>query len=182
MQPEIHAADLLVGSDHDFVVNLYIAVLDRWPDPEGYANMRLAIAQGGAARKGALHSVVASPEAAQRGRRLVLDEPLLPSTAEQALAAQLALRTEFLLARIAEVRPAAASRQTPMPEVLVRELRAELAALRAEMRERLAALAVREAPLPLLPAPTAQDHVHDLLALAEARMELRIRALEKRLP
>jgi hypothetical protein len=180
MQPDIRAADLLHGSDHDFVVNLYLAVLDRWPDPGGYDHTRAMIAEGLAGRQRAIITVIGSEEAAQRGRRLTVDDPLLPGPPERALAAQLSLRTEFLMARMGQ--PPSAADIPGMPEALVRELRAELAALRAEMRDRLAELAARAAAPPLPPAPLDEDRVHDLLALAEARLELRLRALEKRLP
>lgn len=33
---EVNGSELLAGSDHEFVVNLYTVVLNRWPDEEGY--------------------------------------------------------------------------------------------------------------------------------------------------
>ena len=83
-----------------------------------------------------------------------------------------------------------------MPSALLEEMHAELAALRRELREagpgaELAALrrelreglAAAAQPRPVPPArPDMADHVNDLLSLAESRMELRMRALEKRLP
>ena len=36
---QITAADLLVGTDEDFVINLYLACLGRWPDPPGYEHL-----------------------------------------------------------------------------------------------------------------------------------------------
>ena len=176
----IRAADLLVGTDHDFVVNLYLAALGRWPDEEGYAHFRAMVAEGMAGRIRALHIVAGSPEAGKLGPRLPIDDPLVPSEPAMALAAQLSLRTEYLRQQMGG--GAATPATVPVADAMVRELRAEMAALRAELRERLAAIAT-PAP-PLLPEPTAAvaDALHDALALAEARMELRIRALEKRLP
>ena len=173
----IRAADLLVGSDHDFVVNLYLAALGRWPDEEGYTHFRGMVAEGMPGRIRALHIIVGSPEAGKRGPRLPIDDPLLPSEPAVALAAQLSLRTEYLRQQL----PAggAAPVTAPVTDALVRELRAEMAALRAELRERLAT------PAPAAPVPppvVVSDAAHDALALAEARLELRIRALEKRLP
>ncbi|MCS6890255.1 MAG: DUF4214 domain-containing protein [Rhodovarius sp.] len=182
----LRAADLLYGSDHDFVINLYLAVLGRWPDEEGYQHFRAMAAEGQEGRLRAIHAVVTSPEALQRGRSLVIEEPLLPSPPEQALAAQLALRTEFLHGLIRQQ----AARSAPPPplamaEPLVRELRAELAALRRELQERLAELAPPAVPPPAAaveePAAGWLDQVQDMIALAEARLELRLRALEKRL-
>ncbi len=176
----IRAADLLVGTDHDFVVNLYLAALGRWPDEEGYTHFRAMVADGMAGRIRALHVVARSPEAGKLGQRLPIDDPLVPSEPATALAAQLSLRTEYLRQQMSS--GTATHATAPVADAMVRELRAEMAALRAELRERLAAIAT-PAP-PALPAPTAAvaDALHDALALAEARMELRIRALEKRLP
>lgn len=33
---EVNGSELLDGSDHEFVVNLYTVVLNRWPDEDGY--------------------------------------------------------------------------------------------------------------------------------------------------
>jgi hypothetical protein len=33
---EVNGNDLLPGSDHEFVVNLYTIILNRWPDEDGY--------------------------------------------------------------------------------------------------------------------------------------------------
>lgn len=175
----IRAADLLVGSDHDFVVNLYLAALGRWPDEEGYDHFRGMVAEGMAGRIRALHVVASSPEAGKRGSRLPIDDPLVPSDPSTALAAQLSLRTEYLRQQMAGAPAPPAT--VPVTDAVVRALRAEIAALRAELRERLAAIATPVVPAPAEP-PAMADVAHDALALAEARLELRIRALEKRLP
>lgn len=176
----IRAADLLVGSDHDFVINLYLAALGRWPDEEGYTHFRGMVADGMSGRMRALHIVAGSPEAGKRGPRLPIDDPLIPSEPATALAAQLSLRTEYLFRQMGAA-PATAP-AVPAQDALVRELRAELAALRAELRERLAMIAAPAAPTAPEPPTSEAAGLHDALLLAEARMELRIRALEKRLP
>lgn len=176
----IRAADLLVGSDHDFVINLYLAALGRWPDEEGYTHFRGMVAEGMAGRIRALHVVAGSPEAGKRGPRLPIDDPLAPSEPATALAAQLSLRSEFLYRQMG-AGPAAAP-AAPVPDALVRELRAEMAALRGELRERLAMMAAPAPPAVPEPPTSEAASLHDALLLAEARMELRIRALEKRLP
>ncbi|BDG70185.1 DUF4214 domain-containing protein [Roseomonas fluvialis] len=33
---EVNGSELLDGSDHEFVVNLYTVILNRWPDEDGY--------------------------------------------------------------------------------------------------------------------------------------------------
>lgn len=186
----ITAADLLVGSDEDFVINLYLACLGRWPDPAGFEHM-LAKLAAGAARAQAITDLAASPEALTRGRPVPVPDPLLPSEPVHALQRQLALRTEFLLGQAQVAQPAtAAGMPSPLLEEISGEMkalrretreaapRAEMEALRRELREGLAA-APRATPAA---GPDMADYVNDLLALAEARMELRIRALEKRLP
>ena len=203
---DITAADLLVGSDEDFVINLYLASLGRWPDPVGFAHMVKKVGGSDAARAQAITDLAVSPEAVSRGRPVLVQDPLLPGEPVEALRRQLALRTDFLLRRpdlpqaaesmpveafeplLAEARADMAALRREMlaeggrrgeVEAALRDLRAELAALRRELRER----AVEAAPLTAPPAgPDVTDYVHDLLVVAEARMELRLRSLEKRLP
>lgn len=210
----ITAADLLVGSDEDFVINLYLAALDRWPDPEGFAHMMDKVVGSEAARAQAITDLLVSPEAMLRGRPVPMQDPLLPAEPIVALQRQLALRTQYLLGLVSRhAAPAPADRggleaalgearadmsalrkelrqgleemhRTPRArdevEPLLREARAEMAALRRELRERLADGA--EPIVTTRADPDIADYVNDLLAVAEARMELRIRALEKRLP
>lgn len=179
---QITAADLLVGSDEDFAINLYLAVLGRWPDPVGFGRMVQGVAGSQAARTQAIIDLSASEEAATRGRAIEVPDPLLPSEPMEAMQRQLALRTDFLHQALQQ-RPAALDDTRVDVEPLLRELRTEMAALRREMRERLAALREETAvPLRDVPAPDIADYLNDLLALAEARMEIRLRALEKRLP
>ena len=187
---QITAADLLVGTDEDFVINLYLACLGRWPDPPGYEHLLAKVSGSWAARAQAITDLAASPEAIQFGRRVPVQDPLLPAEPVQALQRQLALRTDFLRSLVqarAELdRPVAISDSWHIElAALRREIReaspasrAEMEALRRELREGLAA-----GPRPAPPAgPDIAEYVNDLLSLAEARMELRMRALEKRLP
>lgn len=186
---QITAADLLVGSDEDFVINLYLACLGRWPDPTGFEHMLSKLAAG-AARAQAITDVAASPEALTRGRPVPVPDPLLPSEPVHALQRQLALRTDYVLSMVQVAQPVASTAPSPLLQemsaelaALRREIRAaapgaEMEAMRRELREGLAAVP-RPAPAA---GPDMADYVNDLLALAEARMELRIRALEKRIP
>lgn len=186
----ITAADLLVGSDEDFVINLYLACLGRWPDPAGFEHMMAKLAGSTAARAQAITDLAASPEALTRGRPVPVQDPLLPAEPAHALGRQLALRTEYLLSL---AQPVAAGAPSALLEELSAELatlrreirdadqspRAEMTALRRELREALATAAEARAA-PAAAADTA-GYVNDLLTLAEARMEVRMRALEKRL-
>lgn len=187
----ISAADLIVGTDHDFVVNLYLALLGRWPDSAGYEHFMERIRDRPAERPGAILYMAQSPEAVQRGRHIPVPDPLVASEPMKALAAQMDLRSAFLFREMTELanRPPPAAAE-PSIAPLVRELRAEMAVLRREMREELAALAGKLAAQPVgasaaLGSPLGaegREEWADLLALAEARMELRLRALERRLP
>ena len=202
----ITAADLLVGSDEDFINNLYLAVLGRWPDPSGFAHLMAKIAGSQEARIQAITDVATSDEGMSRGRRLPVSDPLLPSEPTTALRRELALRTDFLRGLIEARRPATPSETEAVEPVLaemradvaalrreigerlverdaqrteIREIRSDMAALRREMRERLAGSGViASAPEA---APDITEYVNDLLAVAEARMELRLRAHEKHL-
>ena len=177
----ISASNLLIGTDEDFVINLYLAVLRRWPDPEGFAYFTARVAGDGEARRGVMLELAASPEAMQQTHRLEVPDPLLPGDPMSALQAQLALRSEYLH-RLASAPPPPAP-AAPLEAVapLLREMRAELESLRREMRERVAEMAPA-IPAPSPATPDLADWVHDMLAMSEARMELRMRALEKRRP
>lgn len=188
----ITAAELLVGSDEDFVINLYLASLGRWPDPAGFAHMVAKVAGSEAARMQAITDLAVSPEAQARGRPVLVADPMLPAEPVLALQRQMALRTSYLLGRIDgqagqspgpdRIEPSVGEAAADIAE-LRREIRdglADMAALRRELRERFAGQA---APVPpMAAAPDLADYVADLLAVAEARMEVRLRTLEKRLP
>ncbi len=177
--PRITAADLIMGSDDDFVINLYLAVLGRWPDPEGLAHFTRQVTGRPEARRDAILELANSPEAMQHGLPLAVPDPLFPSEPLQALQAQLALRSEYLN-RLASAPPPPppATAQIEAVAPLLREMRAELDAIRREFRERLAELPQASPPPP--PAtPDMADYINDLLAVSEARMELRVRAMER---
>ncbi len=207
----ITGADLLVGSDEDFVINLYLAQLGRWPDPVGFAHMVAKVAGSEAARVQAITDMAVSPEALTCGRSVPVQDPLKPADPAMALQRQLALRTEYLLGLLEGVRTPAKPASDEI-EPLLAEARADVAALRRELREGMAKVQLLSATarrreevepspvegraemtsLPWTPGmaqstapqagPDIADYVNDLLAVAEARMEVRLRALEKRLP
>jgi hypothetical protein len=179
----ITTAELLAGADEDFVVNAYIAVLGRWPDDGGFAHHVARIAGRPQERLAVLRDMAASEEARARGVALDLG-PAAAADPAAALAAQLRLRTQFLLREIATLREAA--RPGAVPPGLAEEqarMAAELAALRREFRERIAALEDARAgavgPVPAVPEGMA-DYLLDVVAEAEARMAERLRILERR--
>ncbi|WP_421989718.1 DUF4214 domain-containing protein [Roseococcus sp.] len=178
----ITIGELLHGSDADFVVNAYLAVLGRWPDEAGYDHHLAGILGRPERRPAALQGILGSEEARLKARPFSMDATPVPP--ERALAAQLRLRTDALRADLA------ALRDTPVPpspglasEVLA--LGTELAALRLEMRERLAGLealiAGKLPPAPSLSPALSLDYVNDLVEGAQTQLAHRLRALEKRL-
>lgn len=172
--------ELLPGEDGEFVINLYLAVLGRWPDEGGLAHHMAFLAGRPDQRKAALRNMQTSEEARLRGH-------VVPPGGEAANAgaAQARLRLGWLLEEVATLR----SRPEAAPDNDLREemarLAAELARLRAETRERLAALEAGLAnalPLePRLSAALSVDFVQDQIAAAQLRLEARLRALEARM-
>jgi hypothetical protein len=203
--------DLLLGEDHDFVVNAYLALLGRWPDDAGYHHYLDAVRNRPERRVEVLRALAGSEEARKAGTALEIPPgPLLPSDPRQALAAALELRTAHLHAEIERLKeavellggpggPELAGLGAELLEARDAALRSEIEAARREMRERVEALAA------LLPAPSAgagagaamvataeeraaravaalvADYVGEMLAVAEARSEARLRAIEARL-
>lgn len=201
--------DLMLGEDHDFVVNAYLALLGRWPDDAGYHHYIDAIRNRPERRAEVLRALAGSEEARRAGLALEIPPgPLLPSDPRQSLAAMLELRTSHLQAEIDRLKeavellggpggPELAGLGAELIEARDAALRSEIEAARREMRERLEALAT------LLPGGTegagaalvataeeraaravsamVADYVADILALAETRFEARLRAVEARL-
>ncbi len=206
----IEAGELLHGEDHDFVVNLYLAVLRRWPDPGGYRHYMDMIANRPERRVEAMRLMAGSEEARRAGSALEIGpDPVLPSDPRRALAATLALRTDWLQEQVAALReavellggpggPELAGLGAELIEAREAMLRSEINALRREMAERLQGVLdllrqqgvpIGTAPYPLTSEERAAeavsrlvaDYVGDLLALTEARFEARLRAIEARL-
>lgn len=179
----ISLAELLPGTDEDFVTNAYLAALGRWPDEGGFAHHLAAIA-GQPERRLAMLRVMQESEEGRMKRRAIAPDAA-PVPMEQALAAQLRLRTEALRAEIAELRAVPASALSPALEGEVVALRAALDTLGFELRERLAALeaalAGRVPMAPNLSPAVSLDCVNDMIEAAQAQVNQRLRAIEKRL-
>ena len=180
----ISIGELLHGSDEDFVTNLYLAIMGRWPDEAGFAH-HLAEIAGRPARRPEILEIFRAAEEAKLRRRPILSDPG-PVPAARALAAQLALRTEVLRAEIGQLR------ETPGGDGSGAALLSEVAALGAamnslgtELRERIAALEAAFAgqipSTPNLSPAVSVDYVSDLVEAAQAQLNLRLRAIEKRL-
>jgi Domain of unknown function (DUF4214) len=205
------AGDLLLGEDHDFIVNLYLAVLRRWPDAGGYRHFLEMIGNRPERRVDAIREMAASEEAALAATAIALDAgPILPADRSRALATALDLRTSWLHDEVVALREAMAQLSGPggaelaglgaeLIEARDAELRSEINALRRETAARLEAIQalLRQHGVPVPDAGPAAataeeraaalvsgmvaDYVGDLLAIAEARFEGRLRAIEARL-
>jgi hypothetical protein len=179
----ITLGELLHGTDEDFVVNLYLATLGRWPDEMGFTHHLGLIAGNPEARAGLVQALLNSEEARQRRPAILPDpEPVPPG---QALAAQLRLRTEALHAALTERRLPSAEAQPSALAGEIMALGAALDGLRTELNERIAALeatlAGRVPPAPALSTAVSLDYVNDLVEAAQAPLLRRIRTLEQRL-
>ena len=180
----ITMGELLHGTDEDFLTNLYLAALGRWPDEAGFADHLRMIAGRPENRAVVLRVFLDSEEGRQKGRPVQTDAS--PVSAEQALSAQLRLRTTVLRAEMAGLREAKAP-LAPDSAALeeVAALRGELASLSHELRERMAALeaalAGRIPAAPNLSPAISLDYVNDLIDASQTQMVQRLRAIEKRL-
>jgi hypothetical protein len=178
----IRAGLLLAGSDEDVVVNLYLAVLGRWPDEGGFANYMTLLAQGVAMRARMFEELRHSEEARTRG--LPLDPDMTPGTEAEALAAQLRLRTRWFQREIArlQARPSGGADPALAEELAI--ARHEIAALRAESAARLAAIEAMLTgaipPAPVLSPALSLGHVNDLVEVLRAELLERMRRLELR--
>ncbi|MFC7474402.1 DUF4214 domain-containing protein [Dankookia sp. GCM10030260] len=189
------AADLIGGEDHDFVVNLYLAVLGRWPDAAGYRRYLDAIAGRPERRLEALREVAGSDEAARHGARIGFGSgPAVPPGPTRVLGITLALRTDWLQAEVARLQEAVgllggAGFTADLIESRDAGLHFELNALRREVTDRLDGLlgpvggdaaAARDAAVQAISRLVA-DHAAGLVAAAEAKLEHRLQTLEARL-
>jgi Domain of unknown function (DUF4214) len=194
--------DLLAGDDHDFVVNMYLALLRRWPDEAGYRHFMATVAGHPERRLDALRQMAESEEARRAGVSVEIGPgPVVPADPRRALAVALDLRTSWLRDQVAELReavellggaggPELSALAAELVEARDAALRSEIAVLRREVAEAVAELhgvlgrggAAGGPPPPAsnpLPGRFA-DYVGDLVAIAEARFEMRLRALEAR--
>ncbi|MBV1799608.1 DUF4214 domain-containing protein [Siccirubricoccus sp. G192] len=148
----IEAGDLLHGEDHDFVVNLYLALLRRWPDPGGYRHHLDMVANRPERRVEAIRLMAGSEEARRAGAAVAIGpDPVLPSDPRRALAAMLELRTGWLQEQVAQLReavellsgpggPELAGLGAELIEGRDAALRSEINALRRETGQRLEAI------------------------------------------
>lgn len=154
---EVNGSELLDGSDHEFVVNLYTVILNRWPDEDGYRHHLQKIENRPDLRRQTIIDVANSQEGRSLGVVLRFAED--PAPAEPA-ARPAAWET-----------PAAAPppAETPAPDLFaaLADLRdrldtmppTELAAMQRLLAETLAAVAAHQA-----------NRIEDRLARLEQRI------------
>jgi len=132
---EVIGNELLEGSDHEFVVNLYTVILNRWPDEEGYRYHLERVENRPAIRRELIEQVAASPEARNLGVALRwTDAPAgaaapvhAPAVAPGDLAAA--------LAALREAAPSMSAETLAEAQRLLAETIAALAALQARAIE-----------------------------------------------
>lgn len=64
---EVNGTDLLGGSDHEFVVNLYTVILNRWPDEDGYRHHLQRVENRPDIRRQVIQDVAGSAEGRSLG-------------------------------------------------------------------------------------------------------------------
>lgn len=195
------SSELLGGSDHEFVVNLYTLVLNRWPDEEGYRHYLTRVEGRPEARRDAISEIADSEEAKKLGVVVQFDDapkapppppPVAPPPPGPALAPPppppfhmapspptpptLQLQAEIgqLHQGIAALRAAAPAAGEPADlRAVVQRIEASLRQMRAELDE-----------LQLLASSALQrqlnETVNTLVNQQAASLEQRLRALEQR--
>ena len=64
---EVNGNDLLGGNDHEFVVNLYTVLLNRWPDEDGYRHHLQRVENRPEMRRQLVDEIAGSPEGQNLG-------------------------------------------------------------------------------------------------------------------
>ncbi len=83
---EVNGTDLLGGSDHEFVVNLYTVILNRWPDEDGYRHHLQRVENRPDIRRQVIQDVAGSAEGRSLGVVVTFadDPPPAPAAAPEA--------------------------------------------------------------------------------------------------
>jgi hypothetical protein len=86
---EVNGTELLAGSDHEFVVNLYTVILNRWPDEDGYRHHLQRVENRPDLRRQVALDVAGSAEGRALGVELRFDDeaPAAPAPPVDAPAA-----------------------------------------------------------------------------------------------
>lgn len=180
------ASDLLGGEDFDFVVNLYVALLDRWPDAVGLRRYLDLVTDRPERRVEILREVAGSDEATKLGTRVEFGRgTVIPPSPARTAAITATLRTALQNRQIEKLQEAVgllggAGFAGDLVEARDAALLFEFNALRREVREALAGGPGGPAAVEAV-ARLVADHSAGLVAAAEAKFDARLRALEAQL-
>jgi hypothetical protein len=134
---EVIGNELLDGSDHEFVVNLYTVILNRWPDEEGYRYHLGKLESRPDSRRQIIEEIAGSPEARNLGVVLRWTEGAGPAPARASAGGDIA-------AALAALREAAPSMDPAALAEAQRLLAETLAALAAQQARAIGALVARQ--------------------------------------
>lgn len=136
---EVNGSELLDGSDHEFVVNLYTVILNRWPDEDGYRHHLQRVENRPDMRRQVMQDIAGSAEGRALGVVLRFDDDAAPAPPPPA-AAPTGTAAEALAALVATL--------GTVPDIELRALHRQLAdALGAVTAERAARVEARLARL-----------------------------------
>lgn len=156
---EVNGSELLEGSDHEFVVNLYTMILNRWPDEEGYRHHLEKIENRPNLRRQLIKDVANSAEARSLAVVLRFESDPPPAAAPQ---------------------PAPAAAAPPAPVATAAPAKAppiDLAAALAALREGMGDMSLGD----LAAAKLLLGEAMAVIAAHQAeRLEARLAALERR--
>ena len=137
---EVNGSELLAGSDHEFVVNLYTVILNRWPDDDGYRHYLQHVENRPELRRQVIQDIAASPEGRSQNVVLRFDDDPPPGAGAAAAPPATGSVADALAATLATL--------GTVPDVELRALHRQLAdALGAVAAERAARVEARLARL-----------------------------------
>lgn len=144
---EVNGTELLSGSDHEFVVNLYTVILNRWPDEDGYRHHLQRVENRPDMRRQVIQDVAGSAEGRALGVALRFDDDPLPEAAAEA-ASPLPAAGPETTGSASDMLAALVAALGTVPDVELRALHRQLAeALGAVTAERAARVEARLARL-----------------------------------
>lgn len=142
---EVNGNDLLGGSDHEFVVNLYTVILNRWPDEDGYRHYLQRAENRPETRRPLIDEVASSQEARNLGVEIRWpdDAPAVVAAAPAAAAVAPAAAPGDLAGALARLRDGMAAMEAAALIEAQRLLAETLAAIAAHQAAQLEARIAR---------------------------------------
>ena len=141
---EVNGNDLLGGSDHEFVINLYTVILNRWPDEDGYRHYLQRAENRPETRRPLIDEVASSQEARNLGVEVRWpDAPAAAAAPAPAVAVATAAAPGDLAGALARLRDGLATMETAALVEAQRLLAETLAAVAAHQAAQLEARIAR---------------------------------------